>query len=63
MICSLASRILSARQRQPVTTARLLRHRTAAYRATLQRCLFVPRMRPSAPFSSSPATNNAIQNA
>ena len=32
-----------------------LRHRTAAYRAILQRRLFVPRMRPSAPLSSSPA--------
>ena len=63
MNCSLASRILSARQRQQVTTAHLLRHRTAAYRAILQLRLSVLRMRPSAPISYSPATNNAIQNA
>ena len=63
MTCSLTSRILSARQRQPVTTTRLLRHRTTAYHAILQRRLFVPSMRPSAPLSSPPATNNAIQNA
>jgi hypothetical protein len=62
MTCSLASRVRLARQRQPVTTAPLLCNRPAAYRAALRRPLFLPRIGPSAPISSSPATNNTIQN-
>ena len=52
MTCSLASRILFARQRQPVTTARLLCDHTAAHRAILKRGCSVPGVRPSAPTSS-----------
>lgn len=60
MICSLASRILLARQHQPVTTAHPLCDRTVGYRATLQQHLFVSRIGSSAPIASSLATNNEI---
>ena len=63
MTCSLSSRIYPARGRQPVRTARIRCRPIAARRGTLPRRLPVPRRRPLAPTSSSPATNNTIQNA
>ena len=63
MICSLASRILLARQRQPLRTARSLWDRTAEHRSMLQLRLSVLSTHPPAPISSSSATTNTIQNA
>src|SRR5215510_2538615 len=55
MTCSLTSRILLTRLRQPVKTARLMCDRTAAYGAILQKRLLVPGCRPSVLIPPTPA--------
>jgi hypothetical protein len=62
MTCSFSSRISSARERQPVKTARRSADRTAAHPAILRRPPFATRTRLSDPISSSPATQHKIQN-
>ena len=62
MTCSLSSRIYPARRRQPVRTARILCRPTATRCGFLPRRISVPRMPLLSPTSSSPATNNTIQN-
>jgi len=63
MTCSFSSRTLSARERPPMRTARSLLDRTAEHRSILQPRLPALSTYPSAPISSSSATNNTIQNA
>jgi hypothetical protein len=63
MTCSFSSRIFPARERQPVRTARSSLDRTAEYRSILQLRHPTLSTHPSAPISSSSATNDTIQNA